>query len=60
MIHTSQLDLKNDMFYIGINFSYSKHFALKIDWGFEEVTGSLIVRRIYSCYFRSCNHDSPN
>ena len=46
MIHTPQLDLKNDMFYIGINISYSKLFALEIDWEFEEVTGSIILRKI--------------
>jgi hypothetical protein len=60
MDHIHRLNLKNDMFYIGINNSHSKFFALEIDWEFEEGDGSINLSRIYSGYSRSCNHDSPN
>ena len=54
MIHTLKLNLKNDMFYIGINNSHSNFLDLEIDQEFEKVNSSINYCGTYSVIFRSC------
>jgi hypothetical protein len=59
MAHIPKLNLKNDMFYLGINNSHAKLLSLPINMEFEEEYDSINLRGIYSGIFRSCNYDSP-
>jgi len=49
--HIHKLNLKNDIFYIGIKNSHTKLLDLKINMQFEEEDCSINLRGIYSGYF---------
>jgi len=51
MDHIHKLNLKNDIFYIGIKNFHTKLLGLEINMEFEEEDGSINLRGIYSGYF---------